>query len=142
VEPDGTHGYFPASPALRIWRIDSEPSRTELHENAASAVELSEDGARLYIASRSSPGLVARPTAAGTRATLYADPITALGVSRDARRVAIAGMDHVVRVLALPSGRVERSLRGHEAEVVALRFADDSRRLVSAGGDRILVWSL
>src|SRR5262249_6742833 len=75
------------------------------------------------------PGL---PTAQGRAA----------GLSADGRRLAVAArypvgekFEHVVYVLALPDGRVERVLRGHTSPVETVAISPDGRRVVASCGN-------
>lgn len=69
--------------------------------------------------------------------------ITALGVDRRARRVALPLEDFRVGIVRLADGRVTHRFAGHTAPIQVLHFLEDGGRLLSAGHDaRLFVWNL
>jgi len=69
--------------------------------------------------------------------------ITALGVDRTHKLLALPLEDHRVGLLDWTEGRITRHLDGHTAPLQALLFVDDGRVLISSGRDaRIFVWRL
>jgi DNA-binding SARP family transcriptional activator/WD40 repeat protein len=64
-------------------------------------------------------------------------------VSPDGRVAALGAHDGSVRLLDLRTGGVRAVAGRHSAPVIAMRFAPDSRRLVTTGGDgRLIVWDV
>src|SRR5207247_9739124 len=58
--------------------------------------------------------------------------------SPDGRLIAAAGVDGVVTLWSGDSGRVVRSIAGHQGLVTSLAFSPDGRRLVTIGWDRMV----
>jgi WD40 repeat protein len=68
--------------------------------------------------------------------------VTALAVSADRTMLAV-GADNEVQLWDLASGKLVRTLPGHEAAVTGLRFAVDGTTLVSSSLDRtVRAWSV
>jgi WD40 repeat protein len=69
--------------------------------------------------------------------------ITALGVDRGARRVALPLENFRVGIVRVADGRVTHRLAGHTAPIQVLRFLETGGQLLSAGHDaRLFVWNL
>jgi WD40 repeat protein len=67
--------------------------------------------------------------------------ITAVAIHPDGKTAAMAGDDHVVRLLNLSTGEVKQHLVGHADWIRALCYSPDGGALASAGDDRtIMVW--
>ncbi len=67
--------------------------------------------------------------------------VTALAASRDGRFLAVAGDDHVIRLITVDTQRVIAELAGHTDWVQSLVFSSDSKQLYSSGNDgRVLRW--
>ncbi|MBP87596.1 MAG: hypothetical protein CMJ64_12870 [Planctomycetaceae bacterium] len=70
------------------------------------------------------------------------EAVTAVAVSLDRKTLAV-GADSEVKLWDLASGKLVRTLQGHEAAVTSLRFAADGSRLFSSSLDKtVRVWSL
>ena len=87
------------------------------------------------------------PDIAKTRITLHSEePLNAVALSPDGRRLATAGVDAAVRIWDLTSPDPSAKplvLRGHHATVLRLVFGSDSRHIVSGGGDgAAIVWDI
>jgi WD40 repeat protein len=74
----------------------------------------------------------------------------ALSVSPEGNRLAVAGLAGseerpvpTVFVLSMPSGRIERVMRGHNTPISALQFTSGGRNLISAGmTDGLIFWDV
>lgn len=67
--------------------------------------------------------------------------VTALAASRDGRFLAVAGDDHVIRLLDVESTHVLGQFAGHTDWILSLVFSADSKQLFSSGNDgRVLQW--
>jgi WD40 repeat protein len=70
-------------------------------------------------------------------------PLQAVALSPDGKRLAVGSMypekgstSHLIYLIALPEGRVERLLKGHTEMINALSFSGDGKRLASIGASR------
>ncbi|MEY3458304.1 MAG: hypothetical protein RL215_1461, partial [Planctomycetota bacterium] len=71
------------------------------------------------------------------------DTPTTLAVSPDRQWLAIGSADHSIRLFQLPAGTPAAVLQGHSAAVSALRFATNSKHLLSAAADQtVRIWNL
>ena len=61
--------------------------------------------------------------------------VTAVVLSPDARRLAAAGDDHIVRMFGVSSGELEQELPGHRDWIRGLSIAKDGRTIASAAAD-------
>ncbi len=72
-----------------------------------------------------------------------AQPVRALAVSKDGKRMLSGSDDGVVRIWALPEGVVLREFAGHKERVNGVAFTPDERSAVSGGDDNtVRVWRL
>jgi WD40 repeat protein len=69
--------------------------------------------------------------------------VRGVAFSPNGDRVASSGLDGVVRVWDVGTGKNVATLRGHQGAVYRVRFSTDGARVLSAGTDAVLkVWSL
>jgi WD40 repeat protein len=71
--------------------------------------------------------------------------LLALAFSRDGKHLASGGIDKVIRVWEVATGKEEAALKGHAGAVTSLAFSPDGTRLLSAGGGdapEAWVWSV
>jgi WD40 repeat protein len=74
------------------------------------------------------------------RSTLETAAISALTLSRDSARLAIATAENKVKVFQVSDGKLLLTLEGHAAPVHSLSFSFDNTRLVSADASDANVW--
>ena len=68
--------------------------------------------------------------------------VTAVRIHRDARLLATAGDDHIVRVFSISDGKQVQRLVRHTDWVRAVDYSSDGRWLASAGNDRrVVIWN-
>src|SRR5439155_7755923 len=63
-------------------------------------------------------------------------PVTAIQLSPDGKRVAVVGERAFAKVYASASGNEIVSLKGHEGTVFTVAFSPDGRTVVTGGDDR------
>ena len=61
-----------------------------------------------------------------------------LTFSPDGKTLAIGSYDQTIKLWDVPTGEVQRTLRGHRAEIYSLAFSPDGRALVSASKDHTI----
>ena len=66
--------------------------------------------------------------------------VTAMSLSRDGARVAIAAADKSIRVYAATGGAAQLTMTGHKAPVNTLAFNADNTRLVSGDPNAAIAW--
>jgi WD40 repeat protein len=77
------------------------------------------------------------------RLELTGETFRGVAFSPDGRTLALGAEDGAIRLLAMPSGQVRTTLRGHDNAVWTLAFSPDGRFLASAGQTgRAVVWDL
>ncbi len=68
-------------------------------------------------------------------------PVTAMAMSPDAKVAAVATADHKIALLDLATGKFTMKLAGHDANITAMSWSGDGKRLLSLAVDRTLkVW--
>jgi WD40 repeat protein len=67
-------------------------------------------------------------------------PITRLVVSRDGTRIGVSQPDNSILLYNPADGALLQSLKGHATAVMAVAFAADGTRIVSADIERAIVW--
>lgn len=126
VGTDGAGGELPEAGEVVIWDVPSEKVRHKL------------------------------PTRESVEPGEFFSSVSALALSRDGKWVAAAfggrparadglildeGPAFLIRIWDLSSGEAVRSLQGHKNSVTQIAFHPDSRRLASAGDDRVVrIW--
>lgn len=83
------------------------------------------------------------PASEGRLLTRHDDVIQAVAFSPDAKIVATAGYDRLIRLTEVGSGKELRVLRDHSDAVYSVAFSADGRLLASGGADRaVKVWDV
>jgi len=138
--PDGTAvvsaGY---DATVRIWPLPqpASPIVVEL-PTPLSAVATAPDG---EIAAAAADGHVYFLSSSGQQqgaTEALAVPIVALAISRDAMRIAAAGVNGAVALIDRKTRSVLRTLVGPDLPVWAVAFLPDGRTLLTGGGDRTI----
>jgi WD40 repeat protein len=75
-----------------------------------------------------------------SRSQNVAAAVTALSLSRDGSRYAVATADNSVKVYATAGGAVQLTLTGHQTPVHSMAFHADNTRIVSGDAKRAMVW--
>lgn len=71
------------------------------------------------------------------------DAVLAVALSPDGKKLASAGIDRLLRVWDLPSGKLEHTIENHADWVFALAFAPDGKHLITGSRDKTAkVWDL
>jgi WD40 repeat protein len=74
------------------------------------------------------------------RSTALPQPATAMALSRDSARLAVALGNSEIQVYQATNGQLQQTLTGHSAAITALEFNNDGSRLVSCSSDgRVLI---
>jgi len=119
---------------------DGSPEWTGMAE-AVRAVVYSPDGKTL-VAAGGVPGKKGEAMVRGG-ATIagHSDCIFAAAISPDARFLATASYDKLIKIWDLASGKELRTLKDHIDAIYALAFTQDGKRLISGAADRtVKVW--
>lgn len=66
--------------------------------------------------------------------------VTALALSRDGARLAVAAADRTIKVFPLAGGAAQVALAGHRQEIASVAFSADNTRLVSGTTEEAFVW--
>jgi RNA polymerase sigma factor (sigma-70 family) len=79
----------------------------------------------------------------GTVRWRHGDQVMALAYSSDGKVLASGSMDEAIHLWDAKTGRLLRTLRGHEAWVISVFFTPDNRQLISWGRDQTArVWDV
>ena len=71
------------------------------------------------------------------------DSVHAVALSPDGKKLASAGIDRLLRVWDLPSGKLEHTIENHADWVFGLAFAPDGKHLITGSRDKTAkVWDL
>jgi serine/threonine protein kinase/WD40 repeat protein len=137
--PDG-ETLFRVSGASRLTALDLGAGGTRFTADLPGLphdLQASPDGRVLALAYRDPPGLELRDAGSGSRLRFLPSPDALYGVAWSAGgdMLAAAGADGTVPIWEADSGRVMRSLRGHQAEVVRVEFHPHYPLLLSYGWD-------
>ncbi len=73
----------------------------------------------------------------------HTEPVPAMAISPDGRRLVTGSADRTIRLWDVASGRELHQLKGHTDAVTCVAFSHDGRRVVSGSLDRtVRVWGL
>jgi len=130
---------------VRLWRLPGGDATTlGRHEDRVWQVRFSPDGRQL--ASASQQQLVLWDVASRARGRAIPSSLSRFGglsYSPGGKRLAAGCRDGAVRIYEVSTGRLVRTLAGHERDVRGVAFAPDGRRLVSGSSDHTLrIWDL
>lgn len=128
---DGTVWHIPAAGAAVS--LGSFPGARAVDATAAGGAVLSIDGGELVIID---------PSGGTRRLPEPGGPVVDLAVSPDDRRVALGGLDGVVRVVDLTTGRTVAVLEGHRESASALVWTSDEALLSGSWDGTVRAWSL
>lgn len=67
-------------------------------------------------------------------------PVTAMSLSRDSARIAVAAADKNIRVYATTGGAAQLTMTGHALSPHSIAFNFDNTRIVSGDGQAAIVW--
>jgi WD40 repeat protein/serine/threonine protein kinase len=129
---------------VRVWDVASNKQRGDawMHDGEITALALSSDGQQLAVGMLGGSIQIRDvATAASVRVIPGdGDRVRALACAPHDRSLAVGHTDGVVRIFA-PNGALLHTLKGHEKDVVAVRYSLDGLRLISASKDGTLrVW--
>jgi WD40 repeat protein/serine/threonine protein kinase len=127
---------------VSLWRIPNG-SRLAVLTNAVAPATFSADGTLLATPRANGPGIdVWDVTGEAPRPMLMLQPSGAgVQFSSDSRMVAFSSAaDSLIRVWAVPSGRLLATLTGHKRAMIMLSFSPDGRTLASLADDRTLIF--
>jgi WD40 repeat protein len=63
-----------------------------------------------------------------------------VAISPDAKTLAIATQDGMLKLFHLPTRREVASLKGHLTNITGVSFSPDGQTLISSGGDATRIW--
>jgi WD40 repeat protein len=131
---------------VRVWDLAAGRPRLEFDAvawNGFLALVVSPDG-RFAAVTRYYPRDVELwELASGKRCGAFPRPANEVRFSPDGRVAAGAGLDGVVYVWDVDTGKEIAALKGHRGEVLSVAFAPDGRGLFSGGADTtVLLWDL
>jgi WD40 repeat protein len=136
------HRDDPCSIALRDTATGQELAVLRGHRMPVTSLAFGPDGASLASAASAEPGgdgraeIKAWDLATGRERLGWTVPeglIVSLAFRPDGRQLASAGFGQSVRLWALPSGRLEDELHGHQSAVAQAAYSPDGRWLATAG---------
>jgi len=127
---------------VSLWRIPNG-TRVAVITNALAPAAFSADGTLLATPRANIAGMDVWDVTGGTaRPVLMVGPSGAgVQFSPDSRKVAFSSSDDsLIRVWAIPSGRLVATLTGHKRAMIMLSFSPDGRTLASLADDRTLIF--
>jgi WD40 repeat protein len=137
--------YARGKPTARVWRTDASDAAARMEmEAVVNVIDFSLDGRYVAAGGRNGLAYVWESNGRETARLLTGEEIHGIAVSPGARLLATTGGDvnrqgvtgrDALRIWDVQSARLLRSVR-HDANVYAVTFSHDGRRLAAAGGDR------
>ncbi|HVV74313.1 MAG TPA: serine/threonine-protein kinase, partial [Verrucomicrobiae bacterium] len=127
---------------VSLWKIPSG-TRVAVITNALAPAVFSPDGTLLATPKAVGSGMdIWNVADAQPRLVLTAQPSGAgVQFSTDSRMVAFSSSeDSLIRIWAIPSGRLLTTLTGHKRAMIMLSFSPDGRTLASLADDRTLIF--
>jgi WD40 repeat protein len=123
--------------SARVWDLGEHPQGVRLHSiEDVLDLAVSPDGGWVVTAGRWDK--MARVWDAHTLEQLTewdVSLVTGIVIDRDGRRVAMAGLDRVIRIFDISTGHLVVEMVGSTSAVVSLAFSPDGSWLVSGGAD-------
>ncbi len=146
--PDGDWFALHGQGRVTVWetRLLRQSGQVVLPTRDAAVVQLGVGGRRVFVARES--GLIqsfeVRTGREEAPLLKHGAPVTALGLSRDGRKLASAALDHTVHIEDVISGELLANLHNPEERVQTFSFSPDGLLLAgsSTPQDRVIVWDL
>ncbi|MGE0607530.1 MAG: c-type cytochrome domain-containing protein [Pirellulales bacterium] len=133
-----------ADNSLKLWNVAdaAEIKNFAGHAGAISGVAMFSNDQFILSASADQTVKVWNPAdGAEVRSLAAGAAATALALSRDNARVAVAAGDNSIKIFQVADGALQLTLAGHAAPAKSLQFSADGQRLVSGGAEKhALAW--
>lgn len=128
---------------VTLWDVatNQQRQRWEAHDSQVNAVTYSPDG---DLISAGRDGRVRFWSSSGElqKETALQRSVTAVDVSDDGKRLAIADTDGVIRIRDIHADTLEHTLKGHDEPVKCLAFAGSTTLVSGSLDDSVIVWDV
>lgn len=130
-----------ADKKLKTWNVSDGMVVVELDSSApATALTFLPDGNQLLTGTNQGAELWNLAEKKSVRKFETKTPTTAIALSRDAKRLAVAGQDKNVRTFQIDDAKLLVTLSGHAAPVVSASFSPDGNKLLTSSEDKTARW--